>query len=58
MPTKTFYTTLLKTALFQLLIATIFFLGMLLDPIVGLWIVVIYFSVIGTFFIYKYFERK
>lgn len=56
MLTKSFIQPALKTLLAQLGFAGIFFFGMLLDPLVGLWLALFYFLGVGSFFIYKYFE--
>ncbi|RUQ89020.1 hypothetical protein ELY11_02985 [Legionella septentrionalis] len=45
------------TILFQALIAGLIFIGFLLDPKLGLWIVAIYFFVITTFLTYFFFSR-
>jgi fatty acid desaturase len=42
------------TIIIQAAAIGIFLLGMLMDPLLGLWITFLYFSVVGTFLIYKY----
>lgn len=45
------------TVLVQSIILGIIFFGFLLDPLLGIWIVIIYFFVIGTFLTYYYFSN-
>jgi len=45
---------LLIVALIQFVVAGIFFIGSLLDPLVGIYFVGIYFLIIAPFFTYHY----
>jgi hypothetical protein len=51
-------TSILITILVQLIIVGLVFLGFLLDPLIGVWIVGIYFSVIGSFLTYYFFTHQ
>jgi len=51
-------TSLLITILVQSFIAGIIFLGFLLDPLLGIWAVGIYFSIICSFLTYRFFHMK
>ena len=44
----------LITILIQATVLGMFFVGFLMDPLVGIWVVGIYFFVIGTFLVYRY----
>ena len=46
---------ILLTIAVQLTITGIIFFSFLLDPLIGVWIVGIYFSVIVSFFTYRFF---
>ncbi len=48
---------ILLTIIFQLLVIFLVFLGFLLDPLMGVWIVAIYFFVIGSFLTYYFFSH-
>lgn len=40
--------------LIQVCIAGLIFTGMILDPLIGLWVAGIYFFVVGSFLLYHY----
>ena len=52
----------IKAALLMIVIQTImagiFFIGFILDPLIGISIAGIYFALIGSFFIYHFFARR
>ena len=45
---------LILAILIQTLIAGVFFVGGLLDPLLGLWVAAIYFFVVGSYLMYRY----
>lgn len=51
-------TAILLVVLIQFFIAALVFLGFLLDPLIGVWVVAIYFLVIGSFLMYYYVLSK
>lgn len=48
----------LLTLVIQLFVVALFFLGFLLDPLIGIWVVAVYFFVIGSFCIYQFILGK
>ncbi|EHL29989.1 hypothetical protein LDG_8041 [Legionella drancourtii LLAP12] len=51
-------TSVLLSIVVQLFFIGFVFLGFLLDPLIGLWIVAFYFFVIGSFLIYYFILNK
>jgi hypothetical protein len=50
-------TSILITLLVQLTVVGLVFLGFLLDPLLSIWVVGIYFSVVGSFLTYYFLSR-
>lgn len=48
----------LLTLVIQLFVVALFFLGFLLDPLIGIWVVAVYFFVVGSFCIYRFILGK
>lgn len=51
-------TAILLVVLIQFFIVALVFFGFLLDPLIGVWVVAIYFLVIGSFLMYYYVLSK
>ena len=49
---------ILSVLVIQVFFLALFFGGFLLDPLIGLWVLAMYFFLVSTFFIYSFFLEK